>query len=170
MLVQLMGLKWFQAISWTNIDPVPKYKCFSPCFNELICLSLHPWTSWSQYSFTDLTLKQLDYLFFQNVILFSNMIHYKCSILNKTGPTHWILYQHCMWILVAWCFITRALVATVLRMCLCISSCLGANIIGVWQHLTTLQMSFFQGLEFILVAMVADLKNDLCQKLDGKSA
>ena len=74
---------------------------------------------------TTLTLKRLGH-FFQNVILFSNLAHQKCNIfvwkwfntMNVWSP---------LWILMAWCFSTRASVTTVLTTHPCVSRCLRVN-------------------------------------------
>ena len=65
-------------------------------------------------AFWGLTLKQLGNFFFQNVLLFSNFVSYKCGIYvwNWFGTTN--IYSALL-ILMAWCFSTRAsVVVTVL--------------------------------------------------------
>ena len=72
-----------------------------------------------------LTLKQLGH-FFQSVILFSNVVHYKCNIFiwNWSNTMN---VQSALWMLMAWCFSTRASVATVLTMHPYVSRCLGVK-------------------------------------------
>ena len=68
------------------------------------------------------TLKWLNN-YFINAISISNVVHYKCNIL----VWHWsnILYiSSALWLLMAWCFSTRASVDTVLNTLRCVSSCL----------------------------------------------
>ena len=69
-----------------------------------------------------LTLKRLGH-FFQNVILFSNVVHHKCNIFiwNWTDTMN---VWSALWMLMAWCFSTRASVATVLTTHPCVSRCL----------------------------------------------
>ena len=81
------------------------------------------WYPYLHVILTRLTFKQLDDLF-HNVILFSNVSHYKYNFLV------WTLYKmmnvlSVLWLLMAWCFGTRASVATVLITHPCVSSCLG---------------------------------------------
>ena len=59
----------------------------------------------------------------QNVILFSDVVNHKCNILiwNWSYTMH---ISSALWILVAWCFSTRASVATVLTTHPCVSRCL----------------------------------------------
>ena len=59
--------------------------------------------------------------FFQNVILFSIVVYCKCEIFVWSNITN-ILST--LWILMAWCFSTRASVTTVLSIHLHLSSCL----------------------------------------------
>ena len=72
-----------------------------------------------------LTLKWLGH-FFQNVISFSDAIHLMCisRIWNWSNTMN---VSSALWILMAWCFSTRASVATVLTMHPCISQCLRVN-------------------------------------------
>ena len=69
-----------------------------------------------------LTLKRLGH-FFQNVILFSNVVHHKCNIFiwNWTDTMN---VWSALWMLMAWCCSTRASVATVLTTHPCVSRCL----------------------------------------------
>ena len=73
-----------------------------------------------------LTLKQLGH-FFQNVISFSNVVHYEWNIL-LWNHSNTINILPTLWVLMAWCFSTRASVATVLNMHRCISRSLGVNL------------------------------------------
>ena len=52
--------------------------------------------------------------FFQNVILFSNAVHYKRNILQWNHSSTMNILST-LWTLMAWCFSTRASVATVLN-------------------------------------------------------
>ena len=69
-----------------------------------------------------LALTQLS-IFFQNVIYCSNVILYKYnpSAWNWSSTPN---IKSVLWILMTWCFSTRASVATVLSMHMCVSSCL----------------------------------------------
>ena len=71
---------------------------------------------------TPLTPKRLGH-FFKNVILFRNFVHHKCDIFiwNWSNTMN---VESALWILMAWCFSTRASVATVLTTHPCISQCL----------------------------------------------
>ena len=75
--------------------------------------------------FTLLTLKWLGH-FFQYVISFSNVVHHKRNILIWNWSNK-INISSALWILMAWCFSTRASVATLLTMHTCVSRCLGVN-------------------------------------------
>ena len=70
-----------------------------------------------------LTLKRLGH-FFQNVILFSNVVHYKCNIFFVWNWSNTMNVYSALWMLMAWCFSTRASVATVLTTHPCVSRCL----------------------------------------------
>ena len=71
-----------------------------------------------------LTLKQRGKFIFK--MLFANVVHYKCNILVWNWSNTMNILS-ALWILMAWCFSTRASVATVLSVNPCISSCLGVN-------------------------------------------
>ena len=60
-----------------------------------------------------ITFKQLG-ICFQNVISFSNVIPYKCHI-SVSNWSNTISIYSALWILMTWCFSTRASVATVLH-------------------------------------------------------
>ena len=72
-----------------------------------------------------LTPKQLDN-FFQNLVLFGRVVHFEWNIFVWNW-SNTINNYSALWILMAWCFSTRASVATVLRMHPCIVSCLWVN-------------------------------------------
>ena len=76
-----------------------------------------------------LTLKPLGHFFFQNVILLSHVIHSKWSIMvwNHSSTRN---ISSTLWILMAWCFSTRASVATVLNTHPCVSRCLRVKYAG----------------------------------------
>ena len=92
-----------------------------------------------------LTLKQLGNNFFQNVILFSNVISCKCNISVSNWSNTMNIYST-LWILMAWCFSTRASVITVLSAHPCVSSYLWVNPSG--DHFTKKQASFQSELAF----------------------
>ena len=73
-----------------------------------------------------LTLKRPVH-FSQNTILFSYNVHNKCNTLVWNWPNTMNI-QSALWILMAWCFSTRASVVTVLSTHQCISQCLRFNI------------------------------------------
>ena len=73
----------------------------------------------------DLTLKKLG-IFFQNVILYSNVFCSKCNILVWNWSNTMNIFS-ALWLLMAWCFSTRPAVATVLITHPCVSSCLWVN-------------------------------------------
>ena len=75
--------------------------------------------------FFSLTLKQLGN-FCQNVILFSHVVHHEWNILVWNYSNRMNILRT-LWILMAWCFCTRASVATVLITHPCVSSCLRVN-------------------------------------------
>ena len=81
------------------------------------------WYPYLHVILTPLTFKQLNDLF-HNVILFSNVSHYKCNFLVWTGSKTMNVWS-VLWLLMAWCFSTRASVATVVITHPCVSSCLG---------------------------------------------
>ena len=69
-----------------------------------------------------LTLKWLGHIF-QNLISFSDAVHLMCNIFIWNWSNTMNVYS-ALWILMAWCFSTRASVATVLTTHPCISRCL----------------------------------------------
>ena len=72
-----------------------------------------------------LTLKQLGH-FFQNVFLFSHVVYHGWYVLVRNySNTMNILTT--LWILMTWCFSTKASVATVVTMQACISQHLGVK-------------------------------------------
>ena len=98
--------------------------------------------SWQQYltflpwmvimEVQSLTFKSLGIFFFQNVIIFSNVIPYKCNILAWNWSNTMNIFS-ALWLLMVWCFSTRASVATLLSMHPSISSCL---VVNKWQSST----------------------------------
>ena len=66
------------------------------------------------------------FFFFKISFHFLMFIHYKCHILvwNWSNTMN---ISSALWVLMSWCFSTRASVATVLSMHPCVSSCLGVN-------------------------------------------
>ena len=56
------------------------------------------------------------------MIVFCNVVHYKCNVLVWNWSNTIILIA--LWILMAWCFGTGASLITMLNMRLCVSSCL----------------------------------------------
>ena len=74
----------------------------------------------------------IGYFFFQNVIIFSNVIPYKCNILAWNWSNTMNIFS-ALWLLMVWCFSTRASVATLLSMHPSISSCVAVN---KWQSST----------------------------------
>ena len=64
---------------------------------------------------------------FQTVNLFYHIIHFNCNISVWNRPST-VNIQLAVWVLMAWCFSTRASVATVPSMHPCILSCLWDNI------------------------------------------
>ena len=123
-LRQWLGADRHQAITWTNVDfPLARFcgihlRVISQWAPRLLLCIL-------SLKFIFLTLKQLGY-FFQNVILFSNAVHHKCNIFiwNWSNTMN---VSSTLWILMAWCFSTRASVATVLTTHPCVSRCLGVK-------------------------------------------
>ena len=69
-----------------------------------------------------LTLKRRGH-FFQYVILFPNVVQQKCNIF-KWSCSNKLNVKSVLWILMAWCFSTRASVVTVLTRHPCVSRCL----------------------------------------------
>ena len=67
---------------------------------------------------SSLTLERLDHFFSKP--FFSNVVHYKCNIIISNWANT-MSVQSTFWILMAWCFSTRASVATVLTMHPCVS-------------------------------------------------
>ena len=71
-----------------------------PSSAEIMQVVGMPWgtsivTAWHLAALSGLTLKRLGH-FFQNVILFSNVVHYKWNFfLYETGPIQWVFNQHC---------------------------------------------------------------------------
>ena len=81
-----------------------------------------------------LTLKRLGH-FFQNVISFFDAVHLMCNsfIWNWSNTMN---VKLALWILMAWCFSTRASVATVLTTHPCVSRCLRVKAVqGDWKAL-----------------------------------
>ena len=74
-----------------------------------------------------LTLKWLGHFFFQNVISFSDAVHLMCNIFIWNWSNTMNAYS-ALWILMAWCFSTRASVATVLTTHPCVSRGLRVNV------------------------------------------
>ena len=87
------------------------------------------WWPWlipvSIYMTGYLTLKHMR-ICFEDVILFSNVAHCKCNVFVSIVT---ITMNICsaLWVLMSWCFSTRASVATVLSTHPCVSSCLWVN-------------------------------------------
>ena len=75
--------------------------------------------------------------FFQNVISFSGAVHLMCNIFIWNW-SNTINVKSAVWILMAWCFSTRASVATVLITHPCVSRCLRVNglVPNRWQAIT----------------------------------
>ena len=69
-----------------------------------------------------------DCQFFQNFILFSNAVRYKCNILSETGPLQWVYICSVLRILMASCFSTRASVDTMLSIHPCVARCSWVNL------------------------------------------
>ena len=87
------------------------------------CIIWHVWTRNLKIHLCYLTLKQLGILFFQNMILFYNIFH----VANAILVWNWSDIFSVLLLLMAWCFSTRAAVATVLIMLPCLSSRLWVN-------------------------------------------
>ena len=77
---------------------------------------------WTVFGGDDLTLKWLGH-FFQNVISFSDAVHLMCNIFIWSW-SNTMNFWSALWILMAWCFSTRASVAIVLTTHPCVSRCL----------------------------------------------
>ena len=75
--------------------------------------------------------------FFENVILDSDIVHYKYNIF-VCNMSNTIDTWSALWLLMAWCFSTRASVATVLITHSCISRCLCVNLLTSFNFCTGL--------------------------------
>ena len=94
-----------------------------------------------------LTLKRLGH-FFQNVILFSNLAHQKCNIFVWNWFNTMNVWS-ALWILMAWCFSTRASVTTVLTTHPCVSRCLRVK--QCFHHCSYGMMSLQQPLRHTMI-------------------
>ena len=105
------------------------------------------------YVSKELTHKQLDHLYktqFCFVIFFplTSVIFW-----HEACPMRW-LFLSALWMPMAWCFSTRASVATVLHMQPCVSSCSGVNVV-VFTRITRVQ---FACRTWLLVALTSSGK------------
>ena len=124
------GYSWFRRStpgsccsgcpSWfADCAPLPERYTSSPLSSWMMRHTQHKNTPGT------LTLKRLGH-FFQNVILFSKLLHHKCNIFIWNW-SNIMNVSSALWMLMAWCISTRASVATVLTMQPCVSRCLRVN-------------------------------------------
>ena len=113
------------VLVWHNISHT-KYRLH---YNDVTCLlnsllkqttkknikTLHhlPFVREFTDQWSPLTLEVTGSFFFQNKISFSNVVHYECHIL-VWNLSNIIAISSAQWVLMPWCFSTRASVATVL--------------------------------------------------------
>ena len=95
-----------------------------------ICVTRPHWVKWLGHCF-------------QNVISFYDAVHLMCNIFiwNWSNTMN---VQSALWILMAWCFSTRASVATVLIIHPCISRCLRVNTLRQRQNARHLPYDIFK--------------------------
>ena len=80
-------------------------------------------------------------MLFSNAILFSHVEHYKYNI-SVWIWSYTMNISSALWVLMAWCFSTRASVATLLNTHPCVSSCLGVKTKKKTPHGSPSQMSY----------------------------
>ena len=84
----------------------------------------------------------------QKVTIFPDAVHNQCNILGQTGPIEHKYISSPLWILMAWCWSTRASVASVVNVHTCVSSHLWVNRI-----LTGFLGSRASNLEYLLLSI-----------------
>ena len=114
--------------------PCRTFHPWCPCIKtSCLCIyccqfisELHWGAHFNHHGVIGLTLKWPGHCF-QNVILFSNDIHNKCNTFVSNRPNT-MKVESALWILMAWCFSTRASLATVLSRHSCVSRYLRVKI------------------------------------------
>ena len=95
-------------------------------------------------------------IFFQNIILFSCVVHYKYNI-SVWNWSNTKIISSALWVLMVWCFSTRASVATLLNTHPCVSSCLGVNTLRLRLMTSILRTTFLNCYQKSLKFLPKDL-------------